>query len=236
MQREATQLAGDAADDDPAVGLAAVAALRSLLDTLERLQVGAGTRAGLAVGAHRRGARRQQAGRPQEARRMVAEWRGGGRDAPRLAAPASNARRPRPLRRVVAELFAAAQVEAIAFRHDFIGTEHVLLALLKRDDEVGRALRQLGLDTRGRAVRRPAPRRRRPGAGDGVRRRCARPRRSRSRCGARSASRRRSARARWSAPAARSGRCGGGTAFGVSPRLKRALESARCDAAEVTRK
>ena len=39
MQREATQLAGDAADDDPAVGLAAVASLRSLLDTLERLQV-----------------------------------------------------------------------------------------------------------------------------------------------------------------------------------------------------
>jgi hypothetical protein len=39
VQREATQLAGDAADDDPAVGLAAVASLRSLLDTLERLQV-----------------------------------------------------------------------------------------------------------------------------------------------------------------------------------------------------
>jgi hypothetical protein len=39
VQQEATQLAGDAADDDPAVGLAAVAALRSLLDTLERLQV-----------------------------------------------------------------------------------------------------------------------------------------------------------------------------------------------------
>jgi hypothetical protein len=39
MQQEATQLAGDAADGDPAVGLAAVASLRSLLDTLERLQV-----------------------------------------------------------------------------------------------------------------------------------------------------------------------------------------------------
>jgi Homeodomain-like domain len=40
VQEEATQLAGDVADADPAVGLAAVAALRALLDTLERLQVG----------------------------------------------------------------------------------------------------------------------------------------------------------------------------------------------------
>ena len=39
MQRSATALASDAADEDPAIGLAAVAALRSLLDSLERLQV-----------------------------------------------------------------------------------------------------------------------------------------------------------------------------------------------------
>jgi Homeodomain-like domain len=39
MQQEATRLAGDAAADDPAVGLAAVTALRSLLESLERLQV-----------------------------------------------------------------------------------------------------------------------------------------------------------------------------------------------------
>jgi ATP-dependent Clp protease ATP-binding subunit ClpA len=50
---------------------------------------------------------------------------------------------------IVSELFAAAQVEAIAFGHDFIGTEHVLLALLARDDQVGRALRNLGLDLAG---------------------------------------------------------------------------------------
>jgi DNA-directed RNA polymerase specialized sigma24 family protein len=37
---EATQLAGDTASADPAVGLAAVAALRTLLDSLEQLQVG----------------------------------------------------------------------------------------------------------------------------------------------------------------------------------------------------
>jgi hypothetical protein len=39
MQTEATQLAGDAADGDPAIGLAAVAALRELLESLEQLQV-----------------------------------------------------------------------------------------------------------------------------------------------------------------------------------------------------
>jgi hypothetical protein len=40
MHQEATQLAGDTASADPAVGLAAVVALRGLLDSLERLQVG----------------------------------------------------------------------------------------------------------------------------------------------------------------------------------------------------
>jgi ATP-dependent Clp protease ATP-binding subunit ClpA len=50
---------------------------------------------------------------------------------------------------IVGELFAVAQLEASKFRHDFIGTEHVLLALLQRDDEVGRALRDLGLDVAG---------------------------------------------------------------------------------------
>ena len=39
MQQEATQLAADAASADPAVGLAAVASLRLLLETLEQLQV-----------------------------------------------------------------------------------------------------------------------------------------------------------------------------------------------------
>lgn len=39
MQREATQLASDAGDRDPVIGLAAVAALRVLLESLEQLQV-----------------------------------------------------------------------------------------------------------------------------------------------------------------------------------------------------
>jgi DNA-directed RNA polymerase specialized sigma24 family protein len=37
---EATKLAADAASDDPAMGLQAVAALRRLLERLEALQVG----------------------------------------------------------------------------------------------------------------------------------------------------------------------------------------------------
>jgi ATP-dependent Clp protease ATP-binding subunit ClpA len=53
---------------------------------------------------------------------------------------------PVELAPVVGELFAVAQVEATACRHDYIGTEHVLLALLGRDDEAGRLLRELGLD------------------------------------------------------------------------------------------
>jgi hypothetical protein len=39
MERDATAFASEAASSDPAVGLAAVAALRGLLDSLERLQV-----------------------------------------------------------------------------------------------------------------------------------------------------------------------------------------------------
>lgn len=53
---------------------------------------------------------------------------------------------PAHLAPVVGELFALAEEEAVAFRHDFIGTEHVLLALVAREDQVGRALRDLGLD------------------------------------------------------------------------------------------
>jgi ATP-dependent Clp protease ATP-binding subunit ClpA len=50
---------------------------------------------------------------------------------------------------VVGELFAVARDEAIAFRHDSIGTEHVLLALISRDDRTGRILRGFGLDLAG---------------------------------------------------------------------------------------
>ena len=47
---------------------------------------------------------------------------------------------------IVGELFAAAQDEAVVFRHDSIGTEHMLLALLGRNDETGSTLRSLGLE------------------------------------------------------------------------------------------
>lgn len=56
---------------------------------------------------------------------------------------------PVELAPVVGELFVAAQREAIALRHDFIGTEHVLLALLGRNDETAQRLKQLGLDLAG---------------------------------------------------------------------------------------
>ena len=39
VEREATHLAGDAESSEPAIGLAAVASLRRLLETLEQLQV-----------------------------------------------------------------------------------------------------------------------------------------------------------------------------------------------------
>jgi ATP-dependent Clp protease ATP-binding subunit ClpA len=62
-------------------------------------------------------------------------------------------RRPKPapvdLAPIVGELFAPAQAEAIGYRHDFIGTEHVLLALVAREDRTGRVLRELGLDAAG---------------------------------------------------------------------------------------
>jgi ATP-dependent Clp protease ATP-binding subunit ClpA len=129
---------------------------------------------------------------------------------------------------VVGELFAAAQDEAVAFRHDWIGTEHVLLALLGRDDDAGRAFRGLGLtlagareDTRRIVGEGPAPEaafdadalgaigidlqavRQRVEAtfGEGALERASR----------------------------RRGSCGG-AAFGVAPRLKRALETARQEA------
>jgi ATP-dependent Clp protease ATP-binding subunit ClpA len=50
---------------------------------------------------------------------------------------------------IVLELFDAARDEAAAFRHDFIGTEHVLVALVGRNDETGRALRRFDLDAEG---------------------------------------------------------------------------------------
>jgi ATP-dependent Clp protease ATP-binding subunit ClpA len=133
---------------------------------------------------------------------------------------------------IVGELFAAAQVEASEFRHDFIGTEHVLLALVQRDDEAGRALRELGLDVP--AVREDV--RRIVGEGpkpetvfdadalaaigvdlDTVRERIE------TTFGEGSLERARR----------RQGKCGA-AAFGVSPRLKQALQSARDAAPEDT--
>lgn len=132
-------------------------------------------------------------------------------------------REPAP---VVIDLFSAAQAEATALRHDVLGTEHVLLGLLTREDAAGRALRELGLEAAG--VRDDV--RRITGEGpspetvfdanalasigvdlDAVRARVE------ATFGEGSLERARRGQ----------GRCEGSAAFGVSPRLKRALESAR---------
>jgi ATP-dependent Clp protease ATP-binding subunit ClpA len=142
-------------------------------------------------------------------------------------------RRRRPpiqLAPVIAELFEAAQGEAIAFRHSFIGSEHVLLALLGRNDEAGRVLRQLGLDADGvRAdVRRivgegPAPEE--VFDADALRA-----------IGIDLKAVRERAEAAFGGGALerarlRRGHCGG-AAFGISPRLKQAIERASKETAQ----
>jgi ATP-dependent Clp protease ATP-binding subunit ClpA len=130
---------------------------------------------------------------------------------------------------VVGELFAAAQDEAIAFRHDYIGTEHVLLALLGRDDEAGRALRGFGLTIPG--VREDTSRI----VGDGPAPEAAFDAEALRTIGIDLQAVRQRVEAAFGEGALerashRRGNCGG-AAFGVAPRLKLALERARQDAA-----
>jgi ATP-dependent Clp protease ATP-binding subunit ClpA len=132
---------------------------------------------------------------------------------------------------IVGELFAAAQVEAIAFRHDSIGTEHVLLGLVNRADEVGEALRELGLELA--SVRREI----RGLVGEGPTPEAVFDADALAAVGVDLAAVRARVEATFgegSLERARraEGRCRGAAAFGVSPRLKQALESARCAAAE----
>lgn len=136
-------------------------------------------------------------------------------------------RRAAPVRLapVVEGLFAVAQVEASALRHDEIGGEHVLLALVQRDDGAGRALRRLGLDPAGvrEEVRRIVGEGPRPEtvfdadalAAIGVDLDTVRAR-TEAAFGEGALERARR----------RGGSCGAG-AFGVSPRLKQALQIAR---------
>jgi hypothetical protein len=77
MEQEATQLAGDAASHDPAVGLAAVASLRALLDTLEQLQVDSARRQGwtwqriaAVLGVSRQAVHKKHGGGQRLSRRM----------------------------------------------------------------------------------------------------------------------------------------------------------------------
>jgi ATP-dependent Clp protease ATP-binding subunit ClpA len=134
---------------------------------------------------------------------------------------------------VVAELFVAAREHATALRHDVIGTEHVLLALVARHDEAGRTLQHLGLDAAGVRddICRIAGAGPEPGAAfdadalgsigidlDTVRERVEA---SFGEGALERASRRR-------------GTCGG-SAFGVAPQLKQALDGARRSAAREER-
>ena len=142
-------------------------------------------------------------------------------------------RRARPsgtseLASVVGELFAAAQAEAIAFRHDCIGTEHVLLALLGRDDEAGRTLRGFGLTIAG--VREDTRRI----VGDGPAPDAAFDAEALGTIGIDLHAVRQRVEASFGEGALerashRQGSCGG-AAFGIAPRLKLALERARQDA------
>jgi ATP-dependent Clp protease ATP-binding subunit ClpA len=130
---------------------------------------------------------------------------------------------------VVGELFASAQDEAIALRHDSIGTEHVLLALIGRADETGRTLRGLGLELA--AVRDDA--RRIVGAGPAPE--AAFDAEALGVIGIDLEAVRQRVEATFGEGALerasrRQGSCGG-AAFGVAPRLKRALEAAHQDAA-----
>ena len=74
---QATELADATASRDPAVGLAAVASLRSLLESLEALQVANAREHGWSWQQIAERARREQAGGPQEARLAPAIGRKG---------------------------------------------------------------------------------------------------------------------------------------------------------------
>jgi len=130
---------------------------------------------------------------------------------------------------VVGELFVAAQDEAIAFRHDWIGTEHVLLALVGRDDETGRTLRGFGLEVGG--VRDDTRRI----VGDGPAQEAAFDADALGAIGIDLQAVRQRVESTFGEGALerasrRRGSCGA-AAFGVAPRLKQALERARQDAA-----
>jgi ATP-dependent Clp protease ATP-binding subunit ClpA len=130
---------------------------------------------------------------------------------------------------LVGELFATAQVEASALRHDYVGAEHVLLALLGRDDETGRMLRGFGLELAGVRddIRRIV--------GTGPAREAAFDAQALDAIGIDLQAVRQRVEETFGEGALerasrRRGSCGG-AAFGVAPHLKQALETARQDAA-----
>ena len=132
---EATELADATASRDPAVGLAAVASLRRLLESLEALQVGNARGAGLELAADRGRARRVEAGGPQEARR------------------AATAREAMMFERFTKEargVVTAAYEEASALHDEQVRPAHLVLAASRTPGGVaGQALRRLDLGPEG---------------------------------------------------------------------------------------
>ncbi len=111
---DATKVAAAASSRDPAVGLAAVASLRGLLESLEELQVTNARATGVVLAADRRCAAGEQAGRPQEVPPVRV-----------LKGAAMFERFTDKARQVVV----GAQAEARERSADAIRTEHLLAAL-----------------------------------------------------------------------------------------------------------
>ena len=131
--QETRDLAGAVDSTDPQVGLAAVASLRNLVERLEELHVA-------------------------NARERGWSWQEIGARAGRLqAGGAPQARATQEVAGLMFERFTddarqavvLAQEEAVALHHGWIGTEHVLLGVLRADGDGARLLAGFGVDAAG---------------------------------------------------------------------------------------
>ena len=131
--QQTRDLAGAVDSTDPQVGLAAVASLRNLVERLEELHVANARERGWSwqeIGARAGGV---QAGGAPQAR------------ATQEVAGLMFERFTEDARRAVV----LAQEEAVALRHGWIGTEHVLLGVLRAGGDGARLLAGFGVDAAG---------------------------------------------------------------------------------------
>jgi Clp amino terminal domain, pathogenicity island component len=130
---EVTEVAAATGSQDPEVGLAAVAALRGLVEVLEAPPGGERPRQGLVVAADRRQAGGHQAGGPQEVRRPAV----------RVQEIAKVVQHNEQASRVL-EL---AKQEADRLGHRYVGPEHLVLGVLAEDHNgAARVLGAQGVD------------------------------------------------------------------------------------------